>query len=759
MKKKFFAMYALAGALVASPVFTSCVDDSVSPQVEAQREANIKYKNAQTAQLEAQTAINQANAALTQEAQRIQNEFNAASNEHQKAVWAYNEAINAYNLADRAYEEAIEEANRALQAELDSLGFVLALEKAKNAIESAKRAEEQAKIDLENSKITLEQSKRQEAIDAAKAELEMEKALVEAEKNLVEQKKILIEKQNLLDTELAKLDEKVKGEAQLLNANAKAIMLGGTFTKPSGEEISYNGSDYVASENNSIFTLNEAIAKENVNLLKYEAKLIDVEAYVKQQTALQNKNIAVAEATIANYKELQAAGTYEAMKKKYDEAVKNSSALTDKQAEAVLVKMAAKDAFNAYIAAENAKLGTEEANAVYAYIAEQLAENSTSVKYMTSEDVESGDSELSAKKWSYDNTANLDGDITTAEGAVTTAEGNIQTRKDNIEQTKKDVADDIVDLERNIVIEKAAVKALQDAQAALKAEAGYATHIATLTDAVTAAKTAFETTPSQPNKTALENAELALANADATYPATPGATTIADYENQLKENGGFDTNNNLIEDENNVPIGYEAYVANMEAELALLKALTEDVDFELYYMAENSLTDTLEDLEAALVEKQEALAELEALKEMFAEESEAMAAYEAWVEGLEELRDAYDEVEDYSTEQGIWSGIVTDLENYVTRFDGSSWTEGSLDYAALIEKQEEAIATAKAAIAQLAYKDEGGNEIEMTYDDIIKKSEAKIAAMEAELEIRQAEYDAIMKELDALVEAETETAE
>ena len=56
MKKKFFAMYALAGALVASPVFTSCVDDTVSPQVEAQREANIKYKNAQTAQLEAETA-------------------------------------------------------------------------------------------------------------------------------------------------------------------------------------------------------------------------------------------------------------------------------------------------------------------------------------------------------------------------------------------------------------------------------------------------------------------------------------------------------------------------------------------------------------------------------------------------------------------------------------------------------------------------------------------------------------------------------
>ena len=62
MKKKFFAMYALAGALVASPVFTSCVDDSVSDSVEALRDANVKYKNALTAQTEAQTAISSAKA-------------------------------------------------------------------------------------------------------------------------------------------------------------------------------------------------------------------------------------------------------------------------------------------------------------------------------------------------------------------------------------------------------------------------------------------------------------------------------------------------------------------------------------------------------------------------------------------------------------------------------------------------------------------------------------------------------------------------
>jgi len=759
MKKKFFAMYALAGALVASPVFTSCVDDTVSPQVEAQREANIKYKNAQTAQLEAETAIDQAKAALDQEAQRIANAHAAAENAH-------NEALQALYLAEQQYQAAQKEANRVLQEEIAAINTQAELERAKNALEKAKRDEEQAKIELEGKKIELEAAKREEALAAAKAELELEKALVEAEKNLVEQKKYLIDKQNELDKALAELDEKVKGEAQQLNANAKAIKLGGTFTKSDGSTINYNGNDYNADSYNSIFTLNEAIAKENVNLIKYKAKLIDVKAYVDQQTDLQQKKIDVAKATIDNYKELQAAGSYDAVKAKYDEAKKNVSTLTNEKAAATTAQQEAKEAFVAYIAAEDAKLGTEEANPVYAYIAEQLAEGTT-VKYMTNVTKSSTTTtpqQISETVYEFTSSdaTNLDGDITTAEGDITTAEGDIQTRKDNIEQTKKDVADGIVELERNIVIEKAAVKALQDAQAALKAEAGYATHIATLTDAVTAAKTTFETTPSQANKTALETAEANLANADATYPATPGATTIADYENQLKENGGTDTQGNNIEDEDGNNIGYEEYVANMEAELALLKALTEDVDFEVYWMTNQTpvVTETLEDLEAALVEKQEAKDELDALKEMLAEESEAMVAYNKWVEGLEEKIEAYDNYAYDDTDLTAWEGLVTALENYVTTADqDGNVTNGTLDYAGLIEAQETIITNAEAAIAQLAYTNKNGQEIEMTYDDMIKKSEKMIAAMEEELAIRKAEYDAIMKELDALVEAETETAE
>ena len=39
MKKKFFAIYALIGAMAVSPIFTSCVDSEETPSVEALRNA------------------------------------------------------------------------------------------------------------------------------------------------------------------------------------------------------------------------------------------------------------------------------------------------------------------------------------------------------------------------------------------------------------------------------------------------------------------------------------------------------------------------------------------------------------------------------------------------------------------------------------------------------------------------------------------------------------------------------------------------
>ena len=68
MKKKFFAIYALVGALVASPVFTSCVDDSESASVTALRGAKAEQLKSiaalNNAKAQAETTLAQAEAAL-----------------------------------------------------------------------------------------------------------------------------------------------------------------------------------------------------------------------------------------------------------------------------------------------------------------------------------------------------------------------------------------------------------------------------------------------------------------------------------------------------------------------------------------------------------------------------------------------------------------------------------------------------------------------------------------------------------------------
>ena len=78
MKKKFFAMYALAGALVASPVFTSCVDSEESASV-------TQLRGAKAEQLKAAAALAQAQAA----AEAVEAEAYAA---FQKAQAAYYQA-------------------------------------------------------------------------------------------------------------------------------------------------------------------------------------------------------------------------------------------------------------------------------------------------------------------------------------------------------------------------------------------------------------------------------------------------------------------------------------------------------------------------------------------------------------------------------------------------------------------------------------------------------------------------------------------
>ena len=85
MRKKFFAMYALVGALVASPVFTSCVDDSESASVTA-------IRNAKAEQLKAMAELDKAEAAYQLATAALKNaeaEYKANQTAEAKAEFVY----------------------------------------------------------------------------------------------------------------------------------------------------------------------------------------------------------------------------------------------------------------------------------------------------------------------------------------------------------------------------------------------------------------------------------------------------------------------------------------------------------------------------------------------------------------------------------------------------------------------------------------------------------------------------------------------
>ena len=100
MRKKFFAMYALVGALVASPVFTSCIDDTESASVTA-----VRTQKAEAMRIANQIAA--ANAELKIQAEKLQYEMNIANYEAQ---------IVNYEKNLLTYQKQLKEAEDALKA-------------------------------------------------------------------------------------------------------------------------------------------------------------------------------------------------------------------------------------------------------------------------------------------------------------------------------------------------------------------------------------------------------------------------------------------------------------------------------------------------------------------------------------------------------------------------------------------------------------------------------------------------------------------
>ena len=160
MKKKFFAIYALVGAFIASPVFTSCVDDTESASVTAIRDAK-------TAELKSIAALKKAEAQAEATLAAAQVALKNAQAEAQIAQAKYNEAQAALKETQNE-EAAIDLMVQKKEAEKQLAAIQAEMERQEVAIQAALL---DAQAQLLNAKKQLDQA-TQDYTAQEKAELQ-----------------------------------------------------------------------------------------------------------------------------------------------------------------------------------------------------------------------------------------------------------------------------------------------------------------------------------------------------------------------------------------------------------------------------------------------------------------------------------------------------------------------------------------------------------------------------------------------------------
>ena len=147
MKKNFFAIYALVGAFIASPVFTSCVDDTESASVTAIRDAK-------TAELKSIAALKKAEAQAKATLDAAQIAYKNAQAEAQIAQAKYNEAQAALKETQNE-EDAIALMVQKKEAEKELAAIQAEMERQEVAIQAALL---DAQAELLNAKKQLDQT-------------------------------------------------------------------------------------------------------------------------------------------------------------------------------------------------------------------------------------------------------------------------------------------------------------------------------------------------------------------------------------------------------------------------------------------------------------------------------------------------------------------------------------------------------------------------------------------------------------------------
>lgn len=221
MKKKLYAIYALVGALVASPVFTSCVDDTESQSVTELREAKAEQLKSiatlNNAKAQAETTLANAEAAL------------------KAAQAAQEQALADKTAAEAAYQEALTKAQE-LQNQLKEAAYDAELEAAL-AQAQADLAQAQAdKLKAEKEIAEYQADMEKAALSLQKELAELEKQLLEAQKDLLQAEKDLADKKDQISKdELAEAEAKYQ-ELKDLTSNYGNLLI--TYTQMSQNILS-----------------------------------------------------------------------------------------------------------------------------------------------------------------------------------------------------------------------------------------------------------------------------------------------------------------------------------------------------------------------------------------------------------------------------------------------------------------------------------------------------------------------------------------
>ena len=198
MKKKFFAIYALIGAMAASPIFTSCVESEETPSVEALRNAKAEELKAiadlNNAQAASATALAAADAALLNaqaeavKAQKKLTEANAAyyetQNENEKAeleVTIKQAEADLARIQGEIDEQAIYIQTQLMYAQQQLLDAQKRLETATKDYDAYEKAKLQNLADEYSWAVQNLQYRQKELIVAKSQLVKLESGLVKAE--------------------------------------------------------------------------------------------------------------------------------------------------------------------------------------------------------------------------------------------------------------------------------------------------------------------------------------------------------------------------------------------------------------------------------------------------------------------------------------------------------------------------------------------------------------------------------------------------